>query len=178
MTKNTSYSRRSRLLHWAMALIIISMIFLGLSMVKSLAIWQIEAISLHKSFGVLAFTLVIIRLINRASSTSPALPSYLPKWQVFMAHATHVGLYGAMLLMPISGWLMQNAGGRSVRLFDLLTLPQLIDTDIYAYSLFREIHGFFSLVFLAMIFMHIGAALYHGLIKQDGVMSSMTSGEK
>lgn len=178
MTTNTSYSKRSILLHWAMALIIISMIFLGLSMVRSLAVWQVEAILLHKSFGVLAFGLVVIRLINRVLSTSPALPSYLPKWQVFMAHATHIGLYGAMLLMPISGWLMQNADGRSVRLFDFVTLPQLINADINAYSVFREIHGFVALVFLAMIFMHIGAAFYHGLIKQDGVMSSITSCKK
>jgi cytochrome b561 len=171
----TGFSRTSRLLHWSMALIIISMLFLGLSMVQSLATWQIEAVQLHKSTGVLALILVIVRLVNKAISNSPALPAELPKWQTFAAHATHFGLYSAMLLMPISGWLMQSADGRVVSLFGWVTLPQLVEADIKLYGLFRELHGLVAWVFLAMIFMHIGAALFHGLVKQDGVLSSMLS---
>lgn len=175
MQINTVYSKTSQLLHWSMALIIISMLFLGLSMVQSLATWQIEAVQLHKSFGVLALFLVILRLINKVISKSPALPSEVSKWQTFAAHATHTGLYISMLLMPISGWLIQNADGRVVKLFGLITLPQLVNADIYLYGLFREMHGLIALLFIIMIFMHVGAALYHGLIKQDGVLSSMVS---
>lgn len=178
MNVNTGYSKASRLLHWSMALLLISMLFLGLSMVQSLATWQIEAVQLHKSFGVLALVLVIIRLINKVRSNSPALPTDILTWQKHAARATHFGLYVVMLLMPISGWLMQNADGRSVSLFGWITLPQLIDADIKLYGLFREIHGLVAWIFIAMIFMHIGAALYHGLIKKDGVFSSMASGKR
>jgi cytochrome b561 len=178
MQVNNGYSKGSKALHWAMAFILISMLFLGLSMVQSLAIWQIDAVAFHKSFGVLALVLVIIRLINKVLSRSPSLPSELPKWQVYMAHTTHIGLYGAMFLMPISGWLMQNADGRSVSFFGWVDLPSMVKENINLYGLFREIHAFVAWLFLAMVFMHIGAALYHGLIKQDGVMSSMLSRTK
>ena len=53
MNTITKYSASSMLIHWAMALIILSMLFLGLSMIQSLAVWQVEAIQLHKSFVVL-----------------------------------------------------------------------------------------------------------------------------
>ncbi|WP_352255995.1 cytochrome b/b6 domain-containing protein, partial [Pseudoalteromonas sp. 19-MNA-CIBAN-0066] len=86
----------SMLIHWAMALIILSMLFLGLSMVQSLAVWQVEAIALHKSFGVLALVLVAIRLINKLVTTSPALPPSVPKAQALAAHLTQVGLYASM----------------------------------------------------------------------------------
>lgn len=74
MSVTKGYSAVSRTLHWTMALLLISMLFLGLSMVQSLAVWQVEAVALHKSFGFLALVLVIIRLINKALSTKPEYP--------------------------------------------------------------------------------------------------------
>lgn len=117
------------LIHWAMALIILSMLFLGLSMVQSLAVWQVEAIQLHKSFGVLALILVTIRLINKVLYKSPALPQSVPKAQALAAHLTQVGLYASMILMPISGWLMQSADERSVSFFGIFTLPNLVSKN-------------------------------------------------
>jgi len=153
------------------------MICLGSSMIQSLAVWQMEAVNLHKSFGVLALMLVTVRLLNKIMSSSPSLPYDLPKGQKIAAQATHFGLYTLMFVMPISGWLMQSADGRAVSLFSWITLPQLVEADIKLYGLFREIHGFVAWLFLLMIFIHIGAALYHGLIKRDGVLSSMVSGK-
>ncbi|WKD23230.1 cytochrome b [Pseudoalteromonas sp. KG3] len=178
MAVNKGYSATSRTLHWTMALLLISMLFLGLSMVQSLAVWQVEAVALHKSFGFLALLLVVVRLINKAFSVTPELPNELPAIQRLAASITHLGLYIAMILMPLSGWLMQNADGRVIQVFGLFTLPNLVDADIKYFAFFRELHGITAWLFLAMIFMHISAALYHGLIKQDGVMSAMLTGKK
>ncbi|MBB1292600.1 MAG: cytochrome b561 [Pseudoalteromonas rhizosphaerae] len=178
MSANKGYSAGSRLLHWVMALMLISMLFLGLSMVQSLAVWQVEAVTLHKSTGILALILVVLRLINKVYSCTPTLPTELPRLQRFAAHITHFGLYCAMILMPLSGWLMQNADGRVVQFFGLFQLPNLLDADIKYFAFFREMHGIVAWLFLAMIFMHISAALYHGLIKRDGVMSAMLTGKK
>lgn len=178
MTIEKGYSTGSRLLHWSMAAIIISMLFLGLSMVQSLATWQPDAVDLHKSFGVVALILVIVRLINRAFSAQVALPTDLPVWQKRIAHLSHIGLYSAMILMPISGWLMQSADGRNVAFFGWFSLPHIIEANIKSYALFREIHGLIAWLFLALILMHVSAALYHALIKQDGVLSSMLYGKK
>jgi len=119
----------------------------------------------------------VVRLINKAFSVTPKLPNGLPAIQRLAATVIHYGLYFAMILMPLSGWLMQNADGRVVKVFGLFTLPNLIDADIKYFALFRQFHGILAWLFLVMIFMHISAALYHGLIKQDGVMSKMLSGK-
>ena len=95
---------------------------------------------------------MIVRLINKALTISPSLPDSIPKWQVLMASATHFGLYVSMLMMPLSGLLMQSADGRVVNVFGLITLPQLVEPDIELYAIFREIHGALTLLFLVMIF--------------------------
>lgn len=161
-----------------MAFILISMLCLGLTMVQSLAVWQIEAVNLHKSFGLLALILVIIRLLHKLSSNAPSRRNELPSWQVFLARLTHTGLYLGMILMPVSGWLMQSSDGRVVSFFGWITLPHIVQPDIRIYAVFREMHAIIAWLFLILIFMHIAAALYHGLVKRDDVLSSMLFGKK
>lgn len=172
------YPARSRLLHWSMAVLIISMLFLGLSMVESLAVWQPVALNLHKSFGVLLLVMVIIRLVNKYLTPRPKLPKKLPKLQVTVAKLSHFALYAAMVLMPLSGWLMQSADARTVTVFNTFSLPQLIDANIKAYSFFREFHALMAWFLIFMIVTHVLAALYHGLIRQDRVLASMLYSKK
>jgi len=172
------YPARSRLLHWSMAILIISMLLVGLSMVESLAVWQPVALDLHKSFGFLLLVMVIVRLINKYLTPRPRLPKKLPAYQVLAAKITHVALYAAMLLMPLSGWLMQSADGRTITVFNTFNLPHLIDANIKAYAFFREFHGYMAWLLIIMIVMHVLAALYHGLIRQDRVLTSMLYSKK
>lgn len=173
MNPQEKYPVSARLLHWIMAIIILSMLFLGVSMIQSFLPWQNTALSLHKSFGTLVFLLVIFRLLNRLRFQAPALPKNLPNWQKFSGHASHVLLYMAMIGMPLSGWFMQSAAGLSITPFGLFTLPQIISEDIKLYSLFRELHGIIAWLFFALILLHIAAALYHKLIRRDGVLDAM-----
>lgn len=172
------YPARSRLLHWSMAILIISMLFVGLSMVKSLAVWQPVALSLHKSFGVLLLLMLIIRLVNKYLTARPRLPKKMPDLQKRVAKLSHFTLYAAMLLMPLSGWLMQSADGRSVNVFGLFTLPQLLDANINAYAIFRELHAWIAWLLILTIALHVLGALYHGLIRQDRVLASMLYSKK
>jgi len=173
MSTSIQYPLSARLLHWTMATIILSMLFLGVSMIQSFAVWQNTALSLHKSFGTLIFILVGIRLLNRLRFKAPALPADLKSWQAFAGHITHFLLYASMIAMPLSGWLMQSAAGLEVEPFGLFSLPSIISHDIKLYGLFRELHGIIALLFFVLIMLHISAALYHKLIRRDGVLKSM-----
>ncbi|MFT6269178.1 MAG: cytochrome b561 [Alphaproteobacteria bacterium] len=161
-----------------MAVLIISMLLIGLSMVGSLAVWQPVAINLHKSFGVLLLLMIIIRLINTFITPRPKLPKKLSNLQVMAGKLTHFGLYAAMLLMPLSGWLMQSADGRAITVFSTFTLPHLIDANIKAYAFFREFHAWMAWLLIVMIVTHVLAALYHGLFRQDRVLASMLYSKK
>lgn len=173
MHREQQYPATAKFLHWLMALLIISMLFLGLSMVQSLAVWQVVALSLHQSFGVLVLVLVLLRLANRLRFKAPVLPNDLPKIQKVAAKLTQVGLYVAMLAMPLTGWLMQNAGGELVSVFGWFYLPVLIESNVVNYGIFRLLHGLVAWLLLALVFLHVAAALYHGLIRQDSVLASM-----
>lgn len=172
------YPARSRLLHWSMAILIVCMLLVGLSMVKSLAIWQPTAINLHKSFGILLLMLVLFRLVNKYLTPRPKLPKSMPDLQKLVAKISHFVLYVSMLLMPLSGWLMQSADARPVSVFGLFTLPQIIGQNIKAYAFFRELHAVVAWVLIATITLHVLGALYHGIVRQDRVLASMLYSKK
>lgn len=172
------YPTRSRILHWSMAILIIAMLFVGLSMVESLSVLQPLALSLHKSFGVLVLILLLLRVANKYLTPRPKLPKKMTQIQKKAAKISHLVLYGAMLLMPLSGWLMQSADGRAVNFFGLFTLPQLLEQNISVYAFFREFHALVAYLLIVTIVVHVLAALYHGLIKQDRVLASMLYSKK
>jgi len=173
MSNVKAFPTSAKLMHWLSAVLIISMLFLGVSMIQSLATWQNSAIKLHQSFGVLVLILVCVRLVNRLFIQTPALPSDLSAMQHFAAKATQVLLYVLMIALPISGWLMRNAAGLPVSFFGTFELPMLVSESIASYSLFREAHGIIAWSLFGVIVLHISAALHHGLIRQDSVLPSM-----
>lgn len=173
MSQADVYSLPARVLHWAMALLLFSLLLAGLAMVQSLQTWHLTLLAAHKSFGVLALLLAVIRLAVRITHTPPALPTSLPAAQKHAAHATQVLLYVAMFAMPLTGLLMQGAAGRPVNVLGLFTVPALLPVDLRAYGLLRELHGWGAWGLIALVLLHVTAALHHGLIKRDKVLRSM-----
>ncbi len=167
------FSLSMRIMHWAMALLIVAMLAAGLSMVGSLDPWQFTLLNLHKSFGIFVFILVLIRLALRLKSRLPELPKALPSWQKLAARSTHSLLYLMMLLMPLSGYLMQYFAGRPINVFDWFYLPASIEVDIQAFAFFRELHGYSALALILLIIIHVAAALHHHFIRKDSVLRSM-----
>lgn len=173
MQNNQRFPLSVRILHWAMAAIVISMILGGLTMVRSLEPWQLTLLSGHKAFGFVAFILVLVRIAVRLTSQLPALPSSLPRWQQRAAIGSHYVLYGLILAMPVSGYLMQYVAARPVNVFGLFTLPSALTADIQTYGLLREMHGYLALAFIAIIVLHVSAALHHHVVRKDTVLKSM-----
>lgn len=156
-----------------MALLLFSLLFVGLAMVQSLQTWHLTLITLHKSLGVLALILAVVRLAIRLSAVPPALPDSLSNMQKLGARGAHVLLYLAMFAMPVSGLLMQSAAGRAVDVFGLFTVPALLSVRLETYAVLRELHGWLALGLILLVLLHITAALHHGLIRRDTVMRSM-----
>ncbi|MDY0205196.1 MAG: cytochrome b [Pseudomonas sp.] len=173
MSQDKSFPTSAKLLHWLSAILIICMLFIGVTMIQSLATWQNTALQLHQSFGVLVLILVAVRLLNRLRFKAPALPSDITGLQHFAAKATQVLMYALMIALPISGWLMRNAAGLPVSFFGTFELPLLVSESMAAYGLFREAHGIMAWSLFGVIVLHISAALQHGLIRQDSVLPSM-----
>ncbi|TDP39161.1 cytochrome b561 [Idiomarina aquatica] len=167
------FSLTMRIMHWAMAALLISMLAAGLLMVRSLEPWQLSLLTIHKGFGVVAAVLVVVRLVIRLAFSVPPLPQGLSRLQASVAKLSHGLLYALMVLMPISGYLMQYLAGRPVEVFGLFRLPAALSVDIEGYAIFREMHGWLAIVLIALVIMHVGAALHHHFIRKDDVLKSM-----
>ncbi|MDF0487871.1 cytochrome b [Sphingomonas sp. H39-1-10] len=165
-----------RTLHWLMAAMVLTMLFIGVGMVSTSGPAYVTLLALHRPVGIVILILVLIRLPLRLFTGAPALPDDLPPQQKFVAKASHVLLYASMVAMPLIGWAMLSAGGYPVHVTKAIILPPILPHDLPVYAFLREAHTIIALLFFALIVAHLSAALMHGLIRRDGVLRSMTSG--
>jgi cytochrome b561 len=168
------FSLLSRILHWSMAALILAMLFIGIGMVSTTSPRYHMLLSIHRTIGIVILVLVAIRLINRLFNPPPALPADLPEWQRALAKASHLLLYGLMFALPIIGWAMLSAGGYPIEIFGTISLPPIVPRDLAVFATLRSAHTVLALLLFATFLAHLGAALFHGFVRKDGVLKSMT----
>ena len=169
------FNLTARVLHWAMAVLILAMLFVGVGMVASINLRPM-LVSLHRPLGIAILLLVVLRLANRLRHPPPPLPSDLPAVQVLAAKASHWLLYALMFAMPLVGWSMLSAGGYPVAMFGGFALPPIAPHDPTVYAWLRGAHTWLARLLFVTVLVHLGAALFHAWIRRDGVFSSMARG--
>ncbi|MGN7745514.1 cytochrome b [Pseudomonas sp. 22515] len=162
----------ARVLHWLMAVLILAMLFIGVSMVADLSLRHPVLISLHKATGLALLVLVVLRIAVRLTLPHPPLPNDLPKLPRWAAGASHLLLYGLMLAMPLLGWAMLSAGDYPRP----LGLPAIAPHNLQLYAVLRQAHGWAGYLLFATVLVHVGAALMHAWVRRDGVLRSMWPG--
>jgi cytochrome b561 len=169
------FSTASRLLHWLMAPMVVAMLFIGAGMAASVSPWYRHLISWHRPLGIAILVLVVIRFVNRLINPPPALPDTIPPLQRIAAKASHFVLYLLMFALPLVGWGMLSAARYPIVLYGALRLPPILPQDLTLYASLRQLHTLLAYVLFATFLVHLGAALLHGLIRRDGVFSSMAA---
>lgn len=162
-----------RLVHWITAALVLSALAVGLSMVDDLSLARHVALQMHKLTGLLVLVLTLLRIGVRLTTWSPPVPASLPPLQRHVASASHVALYGLLLLVPACGLAMQWAAGNPVVLPGGTVLPSLIAPDLATYGVLRQAHGMLAWSLLAVVLLHIAAALHHALVRRDGLLRRM-----
>lgn len=176
---NTGWGSVARWLHWILALAIIGMIGFG---------WWMNHIparpdrffyrSIHADIGYVILLLAIIRLVWRAINPTPAMPAETSRWQKIAAHISHGALYLAVILVAMLGW--AHSGARTPNysdFFGLFHLPQFTSPDRAAAGAYEDRHILFAYVLLALIAVHVIAALWHHFIRRDRVVARMVTDE-
>jgi cytochrome b561 len=169
----TRFPLALRLLHWLMAACILTMLFIGVGMVSTVSEIRTWLIDLHKPLGILILCLAAIRACIRLIRPEPPLPADLPDWQQLAAYLSHVALYALMFALPLVGWAMLSAGGYPVSLFGTFVLPPIAPVDGPLFALLRLAHAGLAFALFALILLHLAAALFHALVRRDGVWQSM-----
>jgi cytochrome b561 len=164
----------SRSLHWLVAGLIFVQLALGLAAIGwHLSPTKLDLFVWHKSVGMLILLLVLARLAWRLANPTPAPPPDTPSWERLAAHASHALLYALMLVLPLSGWIINSASNVPVRLFWLVPLPHITAPDKGLADTAKVAHLGLVLALAVLLFVHVGAALRHHYLKGDDALRRM-----
>jgi cytochrome b561 len=172
-----AYTLTARILHWVIAILILSMIPLGLVIAND---WggplQEPLYDLHRSVGTLIIPLMSFRLICRWANPALPLPPDIPALQQLTAHATHWCLYALVLVQPIIGWIASSAYRAPIKVFGWFELPPIWPEDRAFSERVFSLHGLLGALIAALVAAHIAGALYHHFVRKDGVLRRMITG--
>ena len=166
------YSTGAMWFHWTIAALVIVNLVIGL-LHENLLDGVTWAIPLHKSFGISVLIFTIGRILWRIVHPAPPFPDHIRGWERIAAHSAHWGLYALILIMPLSGWAM-SSGSRKypISFFGLFDVPYLPVSQATG-GVAHNAHGLFGWVMLALVAIHIAAALRHHFLLRDHVLGRM-----
>lgn len=179
------YTATAKLLHWLIAAFVLALLALGRVMtgIEDLQL-RFELYQLHKSMGITVLALMGLRVAWRVLAKPPALPPMMEALERRAAQSTHLALYTLLLFMPLTGWAMVSATpppfNFPTELYKTIPWPHIpalqqltLDAKKTVEPLLKTLHAALGWALLALVAIHIAAALRHGLILKDGVMSRM-----
>ena len=175
------YSASARRFHWWTAGLVALMIPLGQIMsddanpYKLTEATQGRMNSAHKLIGFIILWLVVARLIYRLRHGAPPSVSTLTPLERGASHATHWLLYGLLIAMPLGGWIgVSMYGARDI--FGLFSLPPLAPVNQKLSDTVFLFHGYGAWLIVGLAGLHIAGALFHYIVKKDGVLRRMLPG--
>ncbi|MFZ5709569.1 MAG: cytochrome b [Pseudomonadota bacterium] len=178
------YDPVTRVIHWLAAVVILTNAALGVSMVRiepvdeATAASIIRLFTIHKSLGLLSFAVALARIgwaVTGARRPGPLHPER--RIETFAAATVHWSLYGAMLVMPLSGWLYHAASPPYAPIpwpFGQ-GLPGIERSPDFALVL-RTVHRMSSRVLYGAVALHLAGAFKHAIVNMDATIARMTSG--
>lgn len=171
------YAGPMQAMHWATVALLIG---------AYVAVWSIKDGSsdattawlamLHRSFGLTILGLTAFRFAWRQRTPVPPLPADVPRLQRIAAQASVAALYVLLGLQPVLGAVGSLLYGDRVIVFGAVVLPALLPFNRPLARQIFWLHGWTALLLLALIGLHVAAALYHHFVRRDAVLSGMLPG--
>jgi cytochrome b561 len=162
----------TRLLHWIMAALVLTMLCVGVAMVSSLANYHV-LVSVHRPLGIVILILVVVRFVNRLLSPMPPFPDTMSAMERRAALTGELLMYGLMFVLPLVGWGMLSAARYPIVLFGSLHLPPILPHNLTLYWVLRKAHTILAYLFFFAFLAHFGAILFHTLVIRDGIIKRM-----
>ncbi|WP_353092004.1 cytochrome b [Methylibium sp.] len=180
-TVSPRYTGTAIALHWLLALAILGSMGFGWYMSDlPFSPQRLKFYNWHKWAGVTILTLSLLRLLWRLTHRPPALPATIvtamPSWQLRAYHATHHLMYLLFFAVPLVGWAYSSMAGFPIVWFGVLPLPDFVPVDKELAKLVKPFHAILAYTLLALVVLHVAAALKHQFIDRDGLLARMRPG--
>ena len=161
-------------LHWLLAVLIIGQCLLGGAAEEApVSPEKFDLFVWHKSLGVTILLLVLARLAWRLGNPVPDLPAAVTRRERQLARAGHWLLYGLMIAVPLSGWVVSDSSRIPFRIFWSVPTPDLLTANKDLSELAGETHEFLVTALLLVVAGHVLAALHHHFIRRNNVLLRM-----
>ncbi|MEJ2125857.1 MAG: cytochrome b [Alphaproteobacteria bacterium] len=174
--RSSGYGVVSRVLHWLMAFAIPAMFALGLwmSSLDYYSPYYKSAPDLHKSIGLMLLALLVLRFIWRQFNVKPD-NSHLSSFEQLASIVVHLGLYGLLLALFVSGYLISTADGRPIEIFGMISVPATLQLP-HQEDIAGEVHELLANVVIGLSVVHAMVALKHHYINRDRTLGRMWFG--
>ncbi len=175
---DTHYTTIAKVLHWAIALLIMMMLLFGQGFEEPKTVDEMAfSLAAHSTLGLTVLGLLILRILWRFGHPPPALPSDLSAAQRNAAKLSHFMLYALMIYVPLTG-LFTIASHETIATpfgaFNLnATLSFLGDGNFEGRRMLHEV-GTWGLI--GLLALHIAAAFQHQFLLKDGILGRMWFG--
>ena len=169
------YSGVAIAFHWTIAVLLIA------NLVAGLLFDRIEdadkqlfftLVQLHKATGVTILVLAVGRLVWRLANPPPPLPAHMTSAELVLAKLSHWGFYFIMIALPLSGWAMVSTAKVKFPMmwYGLFEIPTIPVPQGWNY---HDLHGILGWVTVAMLVLHVAAALKHHYFDRDDIFARM-----
>jgi len=160
--------------HWLVAIAILAQLTLGtIADEARLSPLKLDLFVWHKSIGVSILLLVIIRVAWRLGNPPPAAPDGVAAWERRLARISHGLLYLLMIVVPLTGWWISDTSRIPFSLYWVVPVPDLMAPDRDLSELAADLHGVLTKLLLAIVIVHILAALRHHFLLHNDTLLRM-----
>lgn len=174
---SSSYGIISKIFHWTIAALVLVQFYLVYwkhwMLPEKSPIANFYISGLHKPIGVVILLLAIFAVTWKVNNPKPDYPLTMRNWEKQSAIFVQSLLYLILFAMPISGLIMSTAAGYPPSFFGLFQFPQLLEKNEVMAQFFFDVHEMTGYLVIALVVVHVGAALKHHFIDRDNVLKRM-----
>ncbi|SRR5258706_8029618 len=169
------YSPLNQALHWITALCMFAILPLAWVMINAAAGSSLQhgTYNWHKTLGLIVLITTLFRIIWRLLDPPPPYPRKIAVWDRWLAHLVYWLFFGLMIWMPVTGFIDSAYDGYPIRLFNLISTPEIFPKNQAMADLFARLHGLGQWPIYALIILHLTAVAFHLIWTKTGVLGRM-----
>ena len=162
--------------HWLTSILvaasfIIAWLRSGIDDLDARAFW----LDVHRSIGFVILALTLVRFASRLRVGTISRREHLPPAMWLASRVTHFLIYAVLVAMPLLGWAQSSASARHFAIFGV-TLPRLVHHNRDLADMLGWWHARLGWALLALISVHVAAALFHHFVRRDEIVRAMLPG--